>query len=522
MLKSVGSTWITTLARIGLVFLLTPFVIRTLGVDAYGVWLTITAITSYLNEIRGGLPAASVKYVAEAVGAAYEPEGPRDRDSVVAARIYGVNRVVHSALWLYLVLAVVCAILGVGLLLGWQAVGRPVPEALDLQARIGFALLVVYVAFGFVAHLPGAVLEAHGDFVPRNSVTLGSIALQAVLTVTLLTISPNILFLAITLIACATFEILAGIAVVQRKHPGVTWGVSEHDPHLTRRLLRYSAWVLVLAVGGRLAFNTDAIIISTFDSYDGVAYYSIANSVALYFMEFVAAIAVVVMPRVAQLRAAGREPELRAVFLRWSKASMSLALLVGTFLLFMGPEFLGFWINEEFQRAAGPALQVLIASFIVFLPLRGAGVPTLMAVGDIRAPSIAFAVMGVVNVAISIALVPRLGILGAAIGTAIPNVAFALFVFQLTCAEARVPQTEYLRYVVLRPLLGATPVLAWLLVCTLVIDTRGFTGLLLSGVGTVAIFTAMQFAYVYRKDPYADDAHVRFATRVAQRLGLMR
>lgn len=496
MLRSIGSTWVTTLARIGLVFLLTPFVIRTLGPDAYGVWLTIAAITTYLTEIRGGLPAASVKYLAEAVGATERGEHEGRADAL--------NRVVHSALWLYLLLAFASAAVGLGLFFGWQTFGRAVPEGLVTSARVAFLLMLLNVAFGFLAHLPAAVMEAHGDFVQRNLVTLGSIALQAVLTVTLLSIDADVIYLAVTLIACASLEIVTAVALVVRRYDGVTFGVARRDMALVRSLIHYSAWVLVLAVGARLAFNTDAIVISTFDAYESVAHYSIANSIALYFMEFVAAIAVVMMPRVAQLRAAGDEDALRRTFLGASKGSMSLALLVGTFLLFMGPEFIGFWIDATFQEAAGPALQVLILSFVFFLPMRGAGVPLLMAVGDIKVPSIAYGLMGLVNIGVSIALVPTYGILGAAIGTAGPNILFAAIVFRLACREADVPAARYLAYAVGKPLVGALPVVAWLVLCTQVLGARGFFGLLYSGVGTVVIFAVSWLGFVYRNDPNGD------------------
>lgn len=492
MLKSIGSSWVVTVAQIVSIFVIMPFVINALGETQYGVWLTITSITGYLTLIRGGLPAASVRKLAEAVGAPDAEE-----------RLRATRAVVHSALYLYLVLAAVCAVLGVALAIGWQLVGRPVPDGLVTPSRIAFAVVIVNVAFGFVAHLPGAVLEAHEDFVPRNAILLTGIALQAALTFVLLTVSPTVVFLAVTLAVVSTFEIAAGVWLVHRKYPGVRFGVAERDGETVRTLFHYGAWVLVLAAGGRLAFNTDAIIIQQFDSYAGVAHYNVANQLALYFMEFLGAVANVVMPRFARLRAAGDEDGLQRTFLQWSKVSMSLAVLVGGFLMAMGPEFIGFWIDEGFQQAAGPSLTILVASFLFFLPMRGAAVPLLMAVGDIKIPSVAFAAMGVVNIGLSIALVPRLGIFGAALGTAIPNVLFAAVVFQLACSEAGVSRQRYLRYVVLTPLIGAVPVAAWLVACRFVFDAQGFFGLLYSGVGTVALFAVSWGAVVYRRDPYA-------------------
>ena len=493
MLKSIGSTWVVTIVTILVVFLVTPFVISVLGEEKYGIWLTITALTGFLDLIRGGLPAASVKHLAIAV----ETPDPEHRASAI-------DRVLHSALWLYLVLAIACFVGGLAMWGWWRFYGRPVPEALQNGATIAFVVVVVKVAFGFLAHLPGAVMEAHEDFVARNGILLGSILLTNGLTVALLMHDAQIFSLAAAVAAGVSLELVANTAFVLRRYEGVTLGIARRDRELIRTLVHYSAWVLVLAAGGRLAFNTDAIIISTFDSYDGVAYYSVANSIALYFMEFIAAIAIVVMPRAARLRAAGDGPGLRSVFLQWSKISMSLALLVGTFLLFMGPEFVGFWISDEFQQESGPSLQILIASFLFFLPMRGAAVPVLMAVGDVRVPALAFIGMGILNAGASIVLVGEFGIVGAAIGTAVPNVLFALIVFQFACRETGASRLGYLRYAVLRPAIGIVPVIAWLWVCRFVFDARGFSGLLYSGLVTVGLFAVVSVAFVYRNDPHSD------------------
>ncbi|MCB9508239.1 MAG: oligosaccharide flippase family protein, partial [Myxococcales bacterium] len=464
------------------------------------------ALTGYLGLIRGGLPAASVKYLAEALGA-------EDADQ----RVAGVNRVVHSALYLYLVLAVACAVLGAGIYAWWINFGGEVPLSWRHEARLAFAIAVVNVAFGFVAHLPFAVMEAHDDFVPRNLVALGSLALQGVGTFGLLSANASVVSLALALTACSTFELTVGTALVVRRYAGTRVGVDLRDRELIGKLFHYSAWVLVLAVGGRLAFNTDALIISTFDSYDSVAYYNVANSIALYFMEFIAAIAIVVMPRAARLRASGDVDGLRETFMFWSKASMTLGLLVGTFLLFMGPEFVAFWIDDTYAAQGGPALQWLIASFLVFLPMRGAAVPVLMAVGDIKLAAYAYIVMGVLNVALSVPLVLSVGLVGAAIGTAIPNILFSVAVFQLACTETKTERWRYLRYAVVAPLLGTLPVVGWLSFCNWVLHSRGFVGLLYSGAVTVVLFVVVQARFVYRDDPHVDGS--AWGGRVGRLLG---
>src|SRR4029078_3962243 len=125
------------------------------------------------------------------------------------------------------------------------------------------------------------------------------------------------------------------------------------------------------------------------------------------------------------------------------------------YLIVAGPDFLGRWVGREVVEPSGQVLRVLMLSFLVYLPVRGVALPVLLGLGRPRAPAIGLLAMGLVNLAISLALVRPLGILGVAVGTAIPNVLFALFVLHLACKDLSVPIAEYVKYVVVRALVGA-------------------------------------------------------------------
>jgi hypothetical protein len=112
--------------------------------------------------------------------------------------------------------------------------------------------------------------------------------------------------------------------------------------------------------------------------------------------------------------------------------------------------------------------------------------------------------MGMVNVALSIALVGPLGILGVALGTALPNVVFAGFVLWLCCRELGVGLGRWLGYVAGRATLGALPVLGLGLALKLGLEVRGFLPLFLSGLAMVALFAAVWVLFVYRDDPFVD------------------
>jgi len=262
--------------------------------------------------------------------------------------------------------------------------------------------------------------------------------------------------------------------------------------------------VLLLNAGGRLAFETDSLVIGAFLSVGAIPYFTVANSLLIYLMEFIVAIAAVVMPMATRLHTQGKMDELRTIFLRWSKIALSLTVLAGLFLLLLGPRFIAWWIDPSFEQPAGQVLQVLMLSYLIFLPVRGVALPILMGLGKPRLPAIAFLVTGVVNLGLSIALVGPYGLTGVALGTAIPNALFAVLVLVYACRELDMPLVHYLTYVVPRAVVGAVPVAALLLWCREGLGVRSLAGLGSTGIAMLVVFGLVWVFFVYRDDPYVD------------------
>jgi O-antigen/teichoic acid export membrane protein len=159
-------------------------------------------------------------------------------------------------------------------------------------------------------------------------------------------------------------------------------------------------------------------------------------------------------------------------------------------------------------------LQVLMLSFLAYLPVRGVALPILMGLGKPKAPTLALLVMGAVNLVLSLALVGEHGIFGVALGTAIPNVLFALFVLALACRELSIPLADFFGYVVVRAAVGATVPLAclWAFRATLGLDT--LPKLVAAGIVSVAAFAIVWIVFVYHRDKHVD------VSPVLRRVGL--
>jgi O-antigen/teichoic acid export membrane protein len=487
MLKNIGSNWIVTLMTVIALYLLTPFTLHTLGVEGYGTWLLITSMNGYIGLLVLGVPMASVRYFTQ---------------HIATGDTQKLNEAISSCAWLYVLLGLVALVVGAGLYLFFTLYNIPAPMSHDAHAA--FAITVLLVAVGFIALLPEGILSAHCAFVPRNLVRLATLLLRVGLTVALLTLKTSLTVLALVQLACLAFDFVLCWRLIRRRYPEIHVRLGRLDWRLVRNIFSFSLYVLVLNAGARLSFETDSLVIGAFMGVGSVPHFTIANSFIVYLMELVVAIAAVVMPTATRLQTQGKVPELREIFLKWSKISLSLTLMVGLFLVVLGPRFIAWWVGPEFEQSAGEVLQILMISYLIFLPVRGVAIPILMGLGKPKLPTIGFLIAGLLNLGLSILLIEPLGLAGVALGTAIPNALFAALVLVHTCRELETPVSEYVRYVVPRAVLGALPVLGLLLWFKLGLDVRGFAGFAAAGVAIVVLFGLMCVLFVYKNDRYVD------------------
>ncbi|HEY7188687.1 MAG TPA: oligosaccharide flippase family protein [Vicinamibacterales bacterium] len=487
MLRNIGSNWVLTVLTVAVSYVMTPFVVRTFGESGYGTWTLVNAMTGYLGLVALGVPMACLRYVAQHVSLGEWTKA---------------NQTIGTCAALYLMLGVGALLIGGGL--WWAFTFYDIPPSFRGDAYVAFGLMVFYIAFSFVSYLPEGIMYAHHDFVPRNLVRIAGLFLRFGLTIGFLGQHPSLTFLAAIQLVGLAFDFFLSVILIRILFTNIRIDLRLFDRATLRRVLGFSLFVLLLAAGGRMSFETDALVIGALIGVAPIASYAFANSLVVYVLDFVVGIAAVVSPMATALSSQARGDELREMFLKWSKASLSLAIAVGLFLLVLGPRFIGLWIGAEQEGPSGAVLQVLTLSCFIFLPARGVALPILMGLGKARLPAVAFLIAGVVNLLLSAALARPLGLVGVAIGTAVPNAVFAGVLIAATCRELKLTMLDYTRYVVPRAALGGVPIFALLVWFKVVLGVDGFAGLVAAGIAFVLAFGIIWVLFVYRDDPYVD------------------
>jgi O-antigen/teichoic acid export membrane protein len=409
-----GSLWtlVGSVAPLAVAFISTPFVIRFLGTESYGVLLLVGLIPTYLMFADFGMGVASTKFASEAYG---------DGDAAAEAAYVKLASAVCLT---------VSAILFLPIFLFAEQV---VPIFEVPPELIGEASLALRIStFAFVLSLLSGVVSA--PQLARLRMDLNSIVnggpkiLMALAT-------PLILYLGGGIIGAVWLGLFASVlSLVLSLYYSSTFLPrllsAPVDRSLVRPLLVFGRGWFFASVAAALLGNMEKLILAKLVSVAALAHYSVAFALAGMVSIFSIALRQSLLPAFAQLSHPDKHLELQALVGRAFRLIMVLVVpgIVG--LCVVAKPFFTLWAGEEFGRES--TIPFYILSFGLFFSLL-AYVPhgTIVARGrtDVFARLYWIELFSYAIVAST--LIYSLGILGAAIAWTLRVIADSLIVMIL-------------------------------------------------------------------------------------------
>lgn len=454
---------------------LSPLVVALLGPEAFGVWVLINALTGYLGVADFGIRPAIVHFVARH-HACGDPAA--------------VNRYVSSALVTLgagaglVILA--CGTLALGLHAWFDLPAGVAREAVAALLVSGLGLAVMLVLNAYSAVLIG---RQRYDLTCRVDlfVTLGrSAAIVAVLW-----LEGGLLALALVNVAAGLTEMGWKTRLAFREAPELRARPHLADRAAVRDLLRYGGYNLLVAAALHLVYQSDEVVIAAVLTLGEVTLYERAAVLAASVRMLCWATGRVLMPELGALDARGQGERIRALLVTGGRNVLLLAGPAVAFLVVLGGAFLETWMHGEaaYRVHSGPVLAVLALGLLA--PVASAPlVAAQQGTNQMRSLARFAGAEGVANLAVSLALAPSLGILGVALGTAIPGfLVHAVWMPAVLCRRYGLPLSRYLAGVWLEPLaLGGAVALALLWLS----DPRGAHGW--AGLAGWALVATLPFA----------------------------
>jgi O-antigen/teichoic acid export membrane protein len=403
ILLGTASNYAGQLVAFGTLFFLTPFLLHRLGAEAYGLWVLIGSLVAYGSLLDLGLWGAIIKYVAE-----FRARGENEQARALVA----------TALCLYTVLG-----LAVMLLAALAALAIPGLFNIPGDQQGLAAQLVLWMGIGAGLALPGtmplAVLRGLQRYDLVSLVEISATLFTAAATVVLLLLGGGVIGVVRANIGGVLLMLASSAWWVQRAAPELRLGWRGANRQWVRTVVGYSWPLFVKDVAGRLQTKTDEITIGAFLPVAAIAPYNIARRLSEATHILTKQFMKVLLPLASELHAGNDRARLRVLYTSGTRLTLAIALAIGGTLILLVRPVLRLWVGTAYEHAAPIVLLLTAASFLATAQWPAGAVLQGMARHRLLAATALGA--GLLNLALSLALVRPFGLIGVALGTLIPT-----------------------------------------------------------------------------------------------------
>ncbi|MEP6923404.1 MAG: oligosaccharide flippase family protein [Pyrinomonadaceae bacterium] len=380
--------------------IVTPFVIRGMGAEEFGLYTLVLGFIGY--SFVFGTGRAATKYVAE-----YNQSGEIEKvENILSATlILSLLIGVGGAL----VLAVAAKVLVADLLL--------IKTDLQIKAVTAFYLAAATVALMMLQQVYSALLQAVNRFDWFSHITTLFSTLLSVGNLILVWRGGDALVLLWWNLILTVGGAMAFYWAARRALPSARFRLFRWRLENLRLVARYSAGVIGYQICGNILLLFERSWITRNLGAESLTYYTVPMQLAGYIHLFIGSFLLVLMPLASALSVERDNPLLLSLYLRASKIVCLLAVLAAVAAIIGSRAFLELWLGAEFAERSATVmiLHVLtwgvMATCIVGWQLAdGMGFPS-------RNAWLVFAFL-IISAPLMILLLPSYGLVGAAAGRA--------------------------------------------------------------------------------------------------------
>ena len=422
-------------------FVLSPFVVRTLGDTGYGAWVLLNSLVGYLGLLELGVRGATTRYVAR-----FHQLGEHGR----------AGELTSAALAVFVVTGLVAVGLS-GLLAAFVGDVFHVPPEFVASARVVAVLGGLTIGVSLVGGVFGGVIVGLQRFDINNvvEVALGAVRAAAVLIV--LKAGGGLVGLAIVHLSASVIRAIVDYRVARRLYPQMTLRLGVPEREALRMVLAFGLTSAVLHASAQLMLYSDSVIIGAFLPVGMITYFAIGASLTEYGRQVVGGVSRVITPLTSALQASGAQDALQRSLLTGARLTTALVLPIAVTFILRGSTFIGLWMGPQYAVLSG---QVLALLAVVMTCHTGYQVTTATMMGMNRHRGLVPLFLGdaATNVALSIILVPIYGVVGSAIGTLVPQLIVTLVATPWYLRRVLgIPPRLYLTGTYLRPVIAMVP-----------------------------------------------------------------
>jgi O-antigen/teichoic acid export membrane protein len=398
------SSLFTRIFALSLGFFLTPLVIHSIGLEAYGLWAIVGSAVNYFALLDCGVGSSFVKYLAEFLER-------REHNQVRQVMTFGFL--------FYLAIGLVA--LPVVRVLSPHIIGylRLDPGYSSAASDLLF-MAVAYFVLSNALGIFGAFIIAMQRTEVAAYIDTCYQVIYAISLVLLLHLHHGVYALPYAIFSALCCTAIIRIGLVYRMFGNPWTNPFRLERHLVRRVFRFGFWMQLNALTALINLETDRIILGTFVSVISVGYYELGNKLAGLARLLPQTLLAPLLPAAAAFDGRQDGKRLNSVYVRGTRYLALTTFFLAGFLIGAGAQILQVWMGRSY-----PYVTIVMAALLVSVAinnLTGVGTTIVRATAQPYYETYYAVVGAIINIAATLILTPIFGLMGVVAGTVIGQV----------------------------------------------------------------------------------------------------
>lgn len=385
--------------------LYTPYMLRMLGQNEYGLYSLVATIIAYLTLLDFGMGTAVVRYTAK-----FRAEGKTEE----SRSAFGMFFLLYTGMGIVAFIAGLCLYFNVDTLFDRTMT----PEELS-RARTMILLLLVNLAVTFPMSIFNSIITAYEKFVFQKALNILRVALSTAVIVVLLRQG----YKAVAMVVVQTvfnLAVLALNAFYCRYKLSIRLAFRICKPAFIREVLAFSFWAFLNDIMFRIYYGAGQFVLGAVDGTAAVAAFALGVTLQHMYIMFSGGISGVLLPRITAITTRqGSEPQISALFIRTGRIQyIVMAFLLSGFVLF-GRQFVALWAGTGYEDVYVIALAFFFPCLIPLI--QNTGIAILQARNQMKYRAVMLVCVAVASLVLQILLARPYGAIGCAVAVGLAN-----------------------------------------------------------------------------------------------------
>jgi len=484
LLINIMSNFVFRFVGLSLSFFAVRFLVESVGVERYGIFLLSSTLLGYFALANVGLPGALLKYVPE---------------YIVKKDFVSLNRVVSSAYIFYILMGLVTfLILGSFSLVG-QSLFKISPEN-HYIARNVFLMVGLWAIVSWPMEIYTQILMGAQRFYLFNISQGIQILICNILYIIVGLSHLSIEFAVLAFVFSQLIFFSINHFIAHKIIPELKVSLRFYHLDTLKMLFSFSVWIMIMGLAGLIIYQSDQLVISVFLSVGLVSIYTVQATPLMGVRMIYGMILSTLIPAVSDSKARNDKMFVEEILFRGSRLSFSAISSLMIVIMAMAYPLIYVWMGERFADYS--YLCVMLLACYIIASATGVVGQILIGMGEVKILGIMALANAVINIILSLIFVQSEGIIGVVMGTFLAQIIMTPLAILFIFKKLEISFFVFFRKVLLRIyMVSFIFFFVWkFLSDRIIVHPRFRETLLLAGAGVAVTFVANLFFACEKED----------------------